>query len=65
MPNEPTLYDWLGGMPALVRMTKRFYGYYVVNDPLQEPVFAGMDPNHPEHVATWLAEVFGSSSTGA
>ena len=63
MPNESTLYDWLGGMPALLRMTKRFYGYYVVNDPLLEPVFADMDPNHPEHVATWLAEVFGGPKT--
>ncbi len=63
MKNEPTLYDWLGGMPALLHMTKRFYGYYVVNDPLLEPVFAGMDPHHPEHVATWLAEVFGGPKT--
>ena len=24
-----------------------------------EPVFRGMDSEHPHHVAVWLAEVFG------
>ncbi len=57
--NEPTLYDWAGGLPALTAMTRRFYDHYVPNDPLLAPVFAGMDPGHPEHVAAWLAEVFG------
>lgn len=51
MENEPTLSDWLGGMPALLQMTNRFYGYYVVNDPLLEPVLTGI----PEHGATHYA----------
>lgn len=63
MDNVPTLYDWLGGLPALRAMTTRFYGYYVVNDPILAPVFAGMDPGHPDHVAIWLAEVFGGPNT--
>lgn len=61
--NEPTLYEWAGGLPALTRMTRRFYDTYVPNDPLLEPIFAGMDPSHPEHVAIWLAEVFGGPKT--
>jgi truncated hemoglobin YjbI len=54
----PTLYDWAGGMPAFERLTSAFYAR-VLQDDLLEPVFRGMDENHPRHVATWLAEVFG------
>ena len=32
-------------------------------DPLLEPVFRGMDANHPKHVAAWLAETFGGPQT--
>jgi hypothetical protein len=32
-------------------------------DPILEPVFRGMDPNHPRHVAAWLAETFGGPTT--
>ncbi|WP_083678432.1 hypothetical protein [Nocardiopsis sp. CNR-923] len=31
----------------------------VLTDPLPAPVFAGFTPEHREHVAVWLAEVFG------
>jgi hemoglobin len=54
----PTLYEWAGGMPAFERLTSAFYAR-VLQDDLLEPVFRGMDENHPLHVATWLAEVFG------
>jgi hemoglobin len=54
----PTLYEWAGGMPAFERLTSAFYAR-VLQDDLLEPVFRGMDENHPRHVATWLAEVFG------
>jgi hemoglobin len=54
----PTLYAWAGGHEALVKLLAIFYGH-VLEDPLLEPVFRGMDPRHPEHVAVWLGEVFG------
>ncbi|HWD04989.1 MAG TPA: antibiotic biosynthesis monooxygenase [Amycolatopsis sp.] len=54
----PTLYEWAGGGPALARLMELFYGH-VVEDPLLAPVFRGMDPRHPAHVAVWLGEVFG------
>ncbi|HKN56786.1 MAG TPA: antibiotic biosynthesis monooxygenase, partial [Amycolatopsis sp.] len=54
----PTLYEWAGGRPALVKLLEIFYGH-VLEDPLLEPVFRDMDPHHAEHVATWLGEVFG------
>ena len=55
---EPTLYDWAGGEPALRRLTEVFYER-VRADPVLAPVFAQMSEDHPQHVATWLGEVFG------
>jgi hemoglobin len=54
----PTLYEWAGGSDAFERLTEVFYGT-VRQDPLLEPVFRGMDRNHPKYVAAWIAEVFG------
>ncbi len=56
---EPTLFEWAGGLPALARMTRIFYQKYVPADPLLSPLFAQMSPDHPDRVAAWLAEVFG------
>jgi CDGSH-type Zn-finger protein/truncated hemoglobin YjbI len=57
--HEPTLFEWAGGFPALLRMTRIFYSKYVPQDPLVGPLFARMSPDHPERVAAWLSEVFG------
>lgn len=54
----PTLYDWLGGLAALQRLTERFYER-VKGDTLLAPVFAHMSSEHPAHVAAFLAEVLG------
>jgi truncated hemoglobin YjbI len=54
----PTLFEWAGGVSALLRLTEAFYGH-VREDPVLAPVFAGMSPEHPRHVALWLGEVFG------
>jgi hemoglobin len=54
----PTLYEWCGGSAALHRLTDVFYDR-VLADPLLEPVFRNMGPNHRAHVAQWLGEVFG------
>jgi CDGSH-type Zn-finger protein/truncated hemoglobin YjbI len=56
--DEPTIFEWAGGLPALTRMTRLFYEKYVPHDPLLAPLFAEMSPDHPERVAKWLAEVF-------
>ncbi len=59
-PNrEPTLFEWAGGLPALTRLTRVFYGKYIPADTLVGPLFANMSPDHPERVAAWLGEVFG------
>jgi hemoglobin len=54
----PTLYEWAGGGPALLRLTQVFYDR-VREDDVLAPVFAEMPRDHPRHVATWLGEVFG------
>jgi hemoglobin len=60
-PQVPTLYEWVGGLDALTRLTRHFYSI-VPNDSLIGPVFAGMPPDHAEHVAFFLAEVLGGPS---
>lgn len=54
----PTLYEWAGGREALERLTEAFYKR-VRSDDLLATLFAHMPPDHPRHVATWFAEVFG------
>jgi hemoglobin len=54
----PTLYEWMGGQPAVERLLERFY-QRVPEDPLLAPVFAHMDAAHARHVAAFVAEVMG------
>ncbi|MGJ7902326.1 group II truncated hemoglobin [Lysobacter sp. 1R34A] len=54
----PSLYDWLGGIDTLNRLTDRFY-LHVKADALLGPVFEHMAADHPGHVATFLAEALG------
>jgi hemoglobin len=54
----PTLYEWIGGKAAIERLLTTFYAR-VPDDPILAPVFAGMDPNHAQHVAAFIGEVFG------
>lgn len=54
----PSLYTWAGGAPALERLFADFYET-VRADELLAPIFAGMDHDHPKHVAAWLGEVLG------
>lgn len=61
-PAIPTLYQWLGGLPALERLTAAFYAC-VPADPLIGPVFAHMSSAHAAHVALFLGEVFGGPAT--
>ena len=54
----PTLYEWMGGLPALEALLTRFY-QRVPQDPILGPIFAHMDPQHASHVAAFVGEVFG------
>jgi hemoglobin len=57
-PPVPSLYEWLGGIEVLNRLTVRFYEN-VKADALLAPVFEHMSAGHPAHVAAFLAEVLG------
>lgn len=58
MNQIPSLYEWAGGMPAFEKLFKAFYKK-VLSDELLGPVFKDMAPEHVEHVAHFVAEVFG------
>ncbi len=58
-PEQATLFEWAGGFPALLRLTRRFYEVHVPQDPLLSGLFSQMSPDHPERVASWLGQVFG------
>jgi hemoglobin len=58
MTETPSLYEWAGGTEAFTRLTDAFYARVVADD-LLAPLFARMRPEHAQHVAIWLAEVFG------
>ena len=53
----PTLYEWAGGKETLERLTKLFYEK-VFKDDLLYPVFKNMSPDHSQHVAHFIGEVF-------
>lgn len=58
----PTMYEWVGGAKTLERLTEEFYRR-VRKDELLAPLFQYMTDDHPQHVATWLGEVFGGPAT--
>ena len=58
-PEQATLFEWAGGFPALLRLTRRFYETHVPEDPLLSGLFSQMSPDHPQRVAAWLGQVFG------
>lgn len=58
----PSLYEWIGGGDALLRLMDAFYAR-VPQDPLLAPVFATMSPAHVAHVAAFVGEVFGGPTS--
>jgi hemoglobin len=58
----PTLFEWMGGAPAIERLFAVFYAE-VPNDAVLAPIFAGMPKEHSRHVAAFVAEVFGGPRT--
>jgi CDGSH-type Zn-finger protein/truncated hemoglobin YjbI len=61
---EPTLFEWAGGLPALIRMTRRLYEKHVPADDLLAPVFAAMAPELPRREAAVFAAAFGGPAAG-
>ena len=62
MKPVPTLFEWIGGMPAIEKLFDVFYAR-VPADPLLAPVFAEITSAHAKHVAAFVAEVLGGPKT--
>lgn len=60
MDDGGSLYDAVGGTDGLRRLSDSFYER-VLADEVLAPVFATFTPDHVEHVAVWLGEVFGGA----
>ena len=58
MKNIPTLYEWAGDMQTFKTLFSKFYEK-VLNDEILAEVFKNMSPEHVQHVAHFVAEVFG------
>ena len=58
----PTLYEWIGGAPAVGALIERFYAR-VKTDETLAPVFRGMTADHPAHVAAFIGEVLGGPTS--
>ncbi len=56
--SPPTLFDWIGGAPALATWFRIFYDR-VHQDPELAPIFAHAPPDHAAHVAAFVGEVLG------
>jgi len=56
---DPSLFEWVGGLPALTRMTRLLYEKHVPADDLLAPLFASMAPDRPRREATLIAAAFG------
>ncbi|HWD90486.1 MAG TPA: group II truncated hemoglobin [Mucilaginibacter sp.] len=54
----PPLFEWAGGIATFENLFDKFYDK-VLADPLLEPVFRHMSPEHRKHVAHFVAEVLG------
>ncbi|AYF77986.1 hypothetical protein D7D52_33890 [Nocardia yunnanensis] len=57
---EPTLFEWAGGYPALYRMTALLYERLIPDDPLLAPAFADLRAEHWRLEAEWVAAAFGA-----
>ena len=56
--NIPTLFEWAGDQQTFDTLFSRFYDK-VLKDDLLGDVFKDMSPEHVQHVAHFVAEVFG------
>ena len=58
MNNAPTLFEWAGGMKTFHLLFTTFYEKVLKDDVLGD-VFKNMSSQHVDHVAHFVAEVFG------
>lgn len=59
LPEAPSVFEWAGGYPMLLRTSTFFFEKHLPADPVLAPLFAQMRPDLPVRFASWLSEVFG------
>jgi CDGSH-type Zn-finger protein/truncated hemoglobin YjbI len=57
--HEPSLYEWAGGMPALIRMGRLLYEKHVPADGGLAAFFADMPADQPQRLARWIGAALG------
>jgi hemoglobin len=60
---RPTVYEFAGGQEAFVSLALALHERCVADPVLSHPFSHAQDPNHLEHLASYLAEVFGGPPT--
>lgn len=59
MSDRPSIYEFIGGTPALERFVEALH-HRCIEDPVINHAFSGpTDPDHLAHLVAYLAEVFG------
>ena len=58
-PEQATLFEWVGGFPALLRLTRRFYETPRPRGPAAVRAVLPDVARSPQRVAAWLGQVFG------
>ncbi len=56
---QPTIYDYAGGRGAFVALAAALHERCLADPVLNHPFSHATDPEHLEHLADYLAEVFG------
>jgi CDGSH-type Zn-finger protein len=60
----PSLFEWAGGLPGLIQLTRRLYEKLIPADGLLAPVFGDLPPGYPEREAARIGAAFGGPASG-
>jgi len=60
--SRPTIFEFVGGDPAFRKLASALHERCLADPELNHPFSHAMDPAHLEHLAAYLAEVFGGPS---
>ena len=63
MDERPTIYEFAGGHEAFVALAAALHERCVDDPVLSHPFSHAQDPNHLDHLACYLAEVFGGPAS--
>ncbi|GAB2510553.1 ferritin-like domain-containing protein [Nocardia heshunensis] len=62
---EPTLFEWAGGYPALRQVTALLYEKLIPDDPMLAAAFGDADADRARRESDWMAAAFGAPDATA